>query len=145
MLTLYFAEGRDFNRFWVRALEKLNPTLGAQEWFINQWDKWTTSVVVVANNRSTRRICGIDEYLKMRRINLATGIAYATINFTLGLDKDILDHCSIVKLLDHASDMICLCNVRSSCTQETNLLLCSQCTKYRTCTRTTSSNHAATA
>jgi hypothetical protein len=96
------------HRFWQRTLEIITPL--CRNRYIRYWKRYTDGVVQQAADRDRKHINSIESYFPLRRLTIGTPPAYGLIDLYLNIPDYMIEHPTVQRLSDLATDMISMCN-----------------------------------
>ena len=109
-------------RFWVRAMNTVEPGSACLHNFVSEFDAYTTAVIFEMEDHRAKSIRSVVDYLILRRDTCGVASTLAIIEFGLDLPDHVLNHPVIVSLREGAIKLIGIINVcrvyftmRSSC------------------------------
>ena len=97
---------------WIRASSYPSPDDHCLPHFIHGFDAYTAAVVREADDRTKRKYRTFLDYLSIRRDTIACFPSFALWTFGLNLPEEVFFHPQMVALLEQATDLIILDNVR---------------------------------
>ena len=98
-------------RFFQRTVSVVGEDLPAIERFISDFDAYTKSIILEAEDRAADHQRTVNDYLTLRRDTCG---AKPTVSFfALGLDipNAVFDNPSMISLIENATDLIAIVNV----------------------------------
>ena len=99
-------------RFWARFVQVTSAT--ARRHFIDEFPRYFEAIVEQAHVRQTRSIPNFDDYLSVRRRDVAVYTFFPLIGSAFELPDEVYYHPVVVELSLLAVDMIIIDNVRCS-------------------------------
>lgn len=98
--------------FWIRACAYVSPGAHCLEHFVEEWDLYTTAVILEADDRTNRIYRSFEQYVAIRRYSSAVLLSLALCEFGLDLPEEAYHHPIMDQLRYQATDLITLDNVR---------------------------------
>ncbi|KAF5350098.1 hypothetical protein D9756_009238 [Leucocoprinus leucothites] len=96
--------------FWQRALALTKPGAPCIGQFIDGFDLYMTSMIQEADDRETKRVRMVDDYLQLRRETFGAQATIAFLGFGLELPEEVLSHPVMKSMTLAAMDLLCLTN-----------------------------------
>ncbi|KZS92146.1 terpenoid synthase [Sistotremastrum niveocremeum HHB9708] len=95
-------------QFWLKAMKLSTPSQRPR--FLRLYGDFLNAVVIEAADRDDDKIRDFDEYLAVRRNTIAFKAAFWINECSLNLPNYVLNHPSLVSLMDHATDLVIITN-----------------------------------
>ncbi|KXN85516.1 Delta(6)-protoilludene synthase [Leucoagaricus sp. SymC.cos] len=96
--------------FWQRALALTEPGAACIGQFIEGFDLYMKSMIQEAEDRETKRIRSVEDYLKLRRETFGAQATISLLGFGLELPEEVLLHPVMQKMTLAAMDLLCITN-----------------------------------
>ncbi|KAJ7737458.1 terpenoid synthase [Mycena maculata] len=100
--------GEIMRQFWERA--KMTATPSAAHRFVETFALYTNSVVEQALDREHSVIRTVDAYLSIRRDTIGAKPSFALLEFDMNLPTDVIEHPTMVSLINTTIDLLILGN-----------------------------------
>lgn len=97
--------------FWQRALALTTPGSACIRHFVEGFDLYMKSMIQEAEDRETKRVRPVEEYLQLRRETFGAQATIALLGFGLELPEEVLSHPVIQSMTLAAMDLLCITNV----------------------------------
>ena len=109
---------RGLYRFWQRALALTMPGDACVDHFIEGFDLYMRSMIQEAEDRETKRVRTVGDYLRLRRETFGAQATISFLSFGLGLPEEVLSHSVIQTVTLAAMDLLCITNVSTDSVAE---------------------------
>ncbi|KAL9708962.1 hypothetical protein Ac2012v2_007778 [Leucoagaricus gongylophorus] len=96
--------------FWQRALALTMPGDACVDHFIEGFDLYMRSMIQEAEDRETKRVRTVGDYLRLRRETFGAQATISFLSFGLGLPEEVLSHSVIQTVTLAAMDLLCITN-----------------------------------
>ncbi|XP_006456413.1 hypothetical protein AGABI2DRAFT_195544 [Agaricus bisporus var. bisporus H97] len=96
--------------FWQRALNLTDPGAACVKHFIDGFDLYMKSMIQESEDRESKRVRPIDDYLQLRRETFGAQATIALLGFGLEIPEDVLSHPVMESMLLAAMDLLCITN-----------------------------------
>jgi hypothetical protein len=110
MLSIIWLRGR-LPRFWQRALALTKPGAPCINKFVEGFDLYMKSMVKEAEDRETKRVRPVVDYLQLRRETFGAQATISLLGFGLELPAEVLAHPVMQTMTLAAMDLLCITNV----------------------------------
>ncbi|KAF9445438.1 terpenoid synthase [Macrolepiota fuliginosa MF-IS2] len=96
--------------FWQRALALTTPGSACINHFVHGFDLYMKSMIVEAEDRETKRVRPVEDYLQLRRETFGAEATISLLGFGLELPEEVLSHPVIKSMTLAAMDLLCITN-----------------------------------
>ena len=99
------------SRFFQRTVSVVGEDLPAIERFISDFDAYTKSIIVEAEDRVAGHQRTVDDYLILRRDTCGAKPTFSFFALGLNIPDEVFDNSHMISLIENATDLIAVTNV----------------------------------
>jgi len=96
--------------FWHRALALTTPGSACIDQFVEGFDLYMKSMIQEAEDRETKRVRPVMDYLQLRRETFGAQATISLLGFGLELPEEVLSHPVMQSMTLAAMDLLCITN-----------------------------------
>jgi hypothetical protein len=101
----------ELRRFFQRTVSVVGEDLPAIERFISDFDAYTKSIILEAEDRATEHQRTVDDYIALRRDTCGAKPTFSFFAIGLNIPNAVFDNPSMISLIEDATDLIAIINV----------------------------------
>ena len=105
------------SRFFQRTVSVVGEDPPAMERFISDFDAYTKSVILEAEDRVTGHQRTVIDYLILRRDTCGAKPTFSFLGLGLKIPRAVFDNPFMISLIENAADLIAITNVSHLCSK----------------------------
>ena len=99
------------SRFFQRTVSVVGEDPPAMERFIVDFDAYTKSIILEAEDRVANHQRTVNDYLILRRDTCGAKPTFSFFGLGLNIPNEVFDHPLMISLIENATDLIAITNV----------------------------------
>jgi Delta6-protoilludene synthase len=111
------------SRFFQRTVSVVGEDLPAIERFISDFDAYTKSIILEADDRVTGHQRTVDDYITLRRDTCGAKPTFSFFALGLNIPDAVFDNPLMISLIENATDLIAITNVSHFHTSSNGILI----------------------
>ena len=102
---------RQISRFFQRTVSVVGEDPPAMERFIVDFDAYTKSIILEAEDRVAAHQRTVNDYLSLRRDTCGAKPTFSFFGLGLNIPDEVFNHPLMISLIENATDLIAITNV----------------------------------
>jgi len=98
-------------RFFERTVSVVGEDVPAMERFISDFDAYTKSIILEAEDRVSGRLRTVNDYLILRRDTCGAKPTFSFFGLGLNIPDAVFEHPLMISLIENATDLVAITNV----------------------------------
>ena len=98
-------------RFFQRTVSVVGEDVPAMERFISDFDAYTKSIILEAEDRVAGHLRTVNDYLILRRDTCGAKPTFSFFGLGLHIPDEVFQHPNMISLIENATDLIAMVNV----------------------------------
>jgi len=99
------------SRFFERTVSVVGEDLPAMERFIFDFDAYTNSIILEAEDRASGHLRTVNDYLILRRDTCGAKPTFSFFGLGLNIPDAVFEHPLMISLIENATDLVAITNV----------------------------------
>ena len=99
------------SRFFERTVSVVGEDIPAMERFISDFDAYTNSVILEAEDRVAGHLRTVNDYMILRRDTCGAKPTFSFFGLGLNIPNVVFDNPLMISLIENATDLIAITNV----------------------------------
>ena len=99
------------SRFFQRTVSVVGEDIPAMERFISDFDAYTNSIILEAEDRVAGHLRTVNDYMILRRDTCGAKPTFSFFGLGLNIPSVVFDNPLMISLIENATDLIAITNV----------------------------------